>query len=95
MGLTLVTGQDIRQVRDALFNYKGSTCSMVTKKMVRELGIESINTDIIDTECMVLELLNEDGSLALIRAYVVESITSMAKVEIPDRLQSQFKKRKD
>ena len=76
--VTMVTGSDRRQVKASLFNDKGSTCSMVTKKLVRTLGLESIkktvvvqsfgHTDSIDTEFVVLELLKQDGTIDLISA---------------------------
>ena len=91
--VTMVTGKDRKQVKASLFNDKGSTCSMVSRQLVRLLGLESIkktvvvqsfgHTDSIDTEFVVLELLKQDGSIALIRAYVVDTITTMAKVHIP------------
>ena len=40
---------------------------------------------------MVLELLKQDGSIALIRAYVVDTITTMAKVHIPQEIREEFK----
>ena len=103
--VVLVTGKDRRQVNTSLFFDKGSTCSMVTKKMVKLMGLESIrrtvvvqsfgHTDTIDTEFVVLEVLKEDGLVALIRAYVVESITSMAEVDIPEELKRLFRKGSD
>ena len=97
----MVTGKDRKQVKASLFNDKGSTCSMVTKQLVKTLGLESIkktvvvqsfgHTDSIDTEFVVLELLKQDGTIALIRAYVMESITTMAEVQIPQEIREEFK----
>ena len=87
--VSLVTGEDRRQVKTRPFHGKGSTCSMLTDEMVKMLGLESIrrtmivqtfgHTDTINTEFRLLELLKEDGSVALIRVFVVESITHIAE----------------
>ena len=99
----MITGEDRRQVKSSLFNDKGSTCSMVTKDLVLELGLESISksvvvqslghTDCLKTEFVVLEILRNDGSIALVRAYVVESITNMARVGIPEHLKEAFSRK--
>ena len=98
--VSLITGEDRRQVKSSLFNDKGSTCSMVTKDLVEKLGLESVSksvvvqslghTDCLKTEFVVLEILKNDGTIALVRAYVVDSITNMAKVRIPEHLKEAF-----
>ena len=52
----------------------------------RKLGLESLkrtivvrsfmHTEAINTEFVVVELLREDGTVSLVRAYVVDSISS-------------------
>ena len=41
--VTLVTGLERKQTKSSVFHDRGSTCSMVTKELVKTLGIESIN----------------------------------------------------
>ena len=86
---TIVTGED-----------KGSTCSMVMKALVKRLNLQSLKktlivqsfryTEAIDTKYVVLELLKTDGTVAHIRAYVVDRITSIAKVEVPPEIKDEF-----
>ena len=78
---------------------------MVTRELVKTLGIESISKsvivqsfghqDIIDTEFVVLELLKYNGDVARIRAYVVDSITEMPKVIVPEELKEAFSRKED
>ena len=73
---------------------------MITKNIVRTLGLESLkrtivvksfmHTEAIDTEFVVVELLKEDGTVALVRAYVVDSITEMTKVTVPEEIRGEF-----
>ena len=45
----------------------------------------------MDTEYVVVEVLHADGSTTNLRAYVVEDITTMTAVEVPEDLRSNFK----
>ena len=81
--------------------FEGSKCSMVTKELVRRLNFVSlqktlivqsfIHTEAIDTEYLVLEFLRTDGSVAQVRAYVVDRITNMTKVNVPNGIMEEFK----
>jgi hypothetical protein len=94
--VTAVTGQNREQHKSSIFFDKGNTCSMITKNIVRRLGLESLkrtivvksfmHTEAIYTEFVVVELLKEDGTVALVRAYVVDSITEMTKVTVPEEI---------
>ena len=100
--VTAVTGQNRMQHRSSIFYDKGSTCSMITKDLVARLGLDSLkrtiivksfmHTEAIDTEFVVVELLKEEGTVALVRAYVVDSITEMTKVSIPEEIRKEFSK---
>ena len=100
--VTLVAGKDRREVKATLFNDKGSTCTMISRRMVKQLELESISksvivqsfghSDTIKTEFVVLEILTAQAELKLVRAYIVDSITNMAKVEIPEELKEAFQK---
>ena len=73
---------------------------MITKHLVGKLGLESLqktiivksfmHTEAIDTEFVVVELFREDGTEALVRAYVVDSITEMTKVTVPEEIRGEF-----
>ena len=103
--VTLVTGPERRQMAASIFYDKGSTCTMVTRRMKNILGLESIKKAVLvqsfgheerlDTEFVVLELLQVNGSVAQVRAYVVDSITTMAQVDIPEKLKDMFSNRED
>ena len=51
-----------------------------------------MHTEAIDTEFVVAELLQEDETVAVVRAYVVDSITEMTKVSIPEEIRKEFSK---
>ena len=103
--VTLVAGKARREVKATLFNDKGSTCTMISRRMVKQLELESISksvivqsfghSDRIETEFVVLEILTAQAELKLVRAYVVDSITNMAKVEIPEELKEAFQRKED
>ena len=103
--VTLVTGLERKLTKSSVFHDRGSTCSMVTKELVKRLSIESISKsvivqsfghqDAIDTEFVVLELLKYDGTVTRIRAYVVDSITEMPKVAVPEELKEAFSMKQD
>jgi hypothetical protein len=88
--VTAVTGKNRMQHKSSIFFDKGSTCSMITKDLIERLGLESLKriivvksfmqTEAINTEFVVVELIREDGTVALVRAYVVDSIMEMTKV---------------
>ena len=73
---------------------------MVSRKLVdclrmdserKTLIVESFgHTDSLNSEYVVLELLQTDGTVAQVRAYVVDSITSMAAVNIPEHIRQEF-----
>ena len=44
----------------------------------------------LNSEYVVPELLRTDGTMAQVRAYVVDSITSMAAVSIPEHIRQEF-----
>ena len=97
---TVVMGEKRVQKKTSIFFDKGSTCSMVTKSLVERLELEALkrtlivqsfrHTEAIDTEYVGIELLKTDGTVAHIRAYVVERITSMAKVMVPQEIRDEF-----
>ena len=74
---------------------------MIRRCLVEHLSLESLSktlvvqtfrsTSAIETEFVVVEMLHADGSITLLRAYVVEEITEMSAVEVPDDLRSEFK----
>ena len=61
------------------------------KALKRTLIVQSFrHTEAIDTEYVVVELLKSDGTVAHIRAYAVDRITSMAKVIVPQEIRNEF-----
>ena len=97
----VVTGKERRKVKTKVFFDKGSTCSMITKSLVESLSLESLkrtlivqtfrSTEALDTEYVVVEILQTDGTTTNLRAYVVDEITTMTAVQVPPDLQSKFK----
>ena len=75
------------------------------RKLLQQPEVESISksvivqsfghNDRINTEFVVLEILTAEGEIKLVRAYVVESITQMDEVNIPEVLRDQFARRQD
>ena len=55
--------------------------------MIREASEEAI-----DIGFVVVELLKENGTIARVRAYIVDSITEAQKVEIPEDIKEEFSK---
>ena len=99
--VTVVTGQNRKEHKSSIFYDDGSTCSMVTKDLVARLGLTSVkkriimvksfrHTESINTELVVLELLKEDGTIARVQAYVVDSITEVRTVTIPGEIREEF-----
>jgi hypothetical protein len=98
--VTVVTGRNRKKKATSIFYDKGSTCTMVTRRLVDSLKINSLkktlilesfrHTESINSEYVVLELLRTDGTVAQVRAYVVDSITSMAAVSIPEHIRLEF-----
>jgi hypothetical protein len=68
--------------------------------LVKRLNLQSLkktlivqsfrHTEAIVTDYVVLELLKSDGTVVHIRAYVVDRITSMAKVVVPPGIKDEF-----
>jgi hypothetical protein len=98
--ITVITGENRVQHKSSIFFDKGSTCSMITKHLVEKLGLESLqktiivksfmHTEAIGTEFVVIELLRENGTVALVRAYVVDSNTEMTQVKVPEEIRGEF-----
>ena len=75
---------------------------MIWRCLVERLLLESLSktlvvqtfraTSALETEFVVVEMLHADGSITLLRAYVVEEITTMSAVDVPDDLRSGFNK---
>ena len=75
---------------------------MIRRSLVKRLLLESLSktlvvqtfraTSALETEFVVVEMLHADGSITLLRAYVVEEITTMSAVDVPDDLRSGFSK---
>ena len=94
--VTAVSGTDRKENVTSAFFYKGSTCSMVTSSLVNRLGLPTekkvlvvqsfLHTQTINTQFTVIELLRDDGNLEQIRAYVVDKITTLAQVVVPDEI---------
>ena len=99
--VTVVSGKERKEVSFSAFYDDGSTCSMVTADLAKRLGLPTekkvlmvqsfMHTQTMDTEFAVIELLQEDGNVDQIRAYVVDKITSMAQVKVPEELRKSFK----
>ena len=98
--VTVVTGRNRKKKATSIFCDKGSTCIMVTRRLVDSLKMDSEkktlivesfrHTESINFEYVVLELLRIDGTVDQVRAYVVDSITSMAEVSIPEHIRQEF-----
>ena len=75
---------------------------MISKDLLARLGLEPLkgtiivksfkNTDAVNTGFVVIELLKEDGTVALVRAYVADSITEITKVTVPEEISKEFSK---
>ena len=99
----LVHGVNRRKRTTSIFFDNGSTCSMIKRALVEALKLETVRRTIVvhsfrhvealDTEYVVIELLQVDGTVAPVRAYVVDTITSMAAVEIPEDIKYEFNER--
>jgi hypothetical protein len=97
---TLVSGKSRRRSSGKLFFDGGSTCSMVRPVLVRSLNLPTENrtlvvktfhrTEVVDSEMVVLELLDTDGRVKFLRTYVVDEIITMPKVNIPDSVKTGF-----
>ena len=97
---TVVSGGGRTRRLASIYFDEGSTFTIVTRALVRALNlskrrkaliVESFgHTEEINTECVVLDLLKSDGSVAQVTAYVVDKITSVAKVEVPDEIRKEF-----
>ena len=98
--ITVVTGRDRKKKSTSIFFDKGSTCTMVSRRLVDELKMDSErktlivesfgHTDSLNSEYVILEILQADGTVAQVRAYVVDSITSMAAVSISEQIRQEF-----
>jgi hypothetical protein len=98
----VVTGIERRKEKAKFFFDKGSTCSMIQRCLVERLSLESLSktlvvqtfraTSAMETEFVVVEMLHADGSITLLRAYVVEDITTMSAVDVPDDIKVGFKR---
>ena len=98
--ITVVTGRDRKKQSTSIFFDKGSTCTMVSRRLVDELKMDSErktlivesfgHTDSLNSEYVVLEILQADGTVAQVRAYVVDSITRMAAVSISEQIRQEF-----
>ena len=49
-----------------------------------------MHAEAIDTEFVVIEVLSGNGTVALVRAYVMDSITEMTKVKVPEEIRGEF-----
>ena len=49
-----------------------------------------LHTQTINTQFTVIELLRDDGNLEQIRAYVVDKITTLAQVVVPDEIRLEY-----
>ena len=73
---------------------------MITRSLVQSLSLESLkrtlivqtfrSTEALDTEYVIVEILQTDGTTTNLRAYVVDEITTMTAVQLPEDLQSNF-----
>jgi hypothetical protein len=73
---------------------------MISKGLVARLGLEPLrrkiivkafmHTEAIDREFVVIRLLKEDGTVALVRAYIVDSITETTKDKVPEEIRKEF-----
>ena len=98
--VTVVTGKDRKEKSTSIFFDKGSTCTMVCRRLVEELKMDSKrktlvvesfgHTDALNSEYVVLEILQSDGTVAQVRAYVVDNITSMSAVSISEQIRQEF-----
>ena len=98
----VVSGLRREKRTSSIFFDNGSTCSMIRRALVEALKLETVrrtlvvhsfrHVEALDTEYVVIELLQIDGSVAPVRAYVVDTITSMAKVKVPGEIRSEFGK---
>ena len=96
----VVSGLNRERRSSSIFFDNGSTCSMIRRALVEALKLETVrrtlvvhsfrHVEALDTEYVVIELLQIDGTVAPVRAYVVDTITSMAEVEIPEEIRSEF-----
>jgi hypothetical protein len=97
---TVVSSEGRTRRLASIFFDEGSTFTIVTRALVRALKlskqrrvliVESFgHTEEMNTECLLLDLLKSDGSVAQVRACVVDKITSVAKVEVPDEIRKEF-----
>ena len=81
---------------------KGSKCNIISEDLVARLRLEPLTGKIvtksfrheeeINIGFVVVELLKENGTIARVRAYVVDSITEAQKVEIPEDIKEEFSK---
>jgi hypothetical protein len=98
--VTAVSGKDRKEDTTSAFFDKGSTCSMITSGLAHRLGLPTekkvlvvesfMETRTIHSQFTVIELLREDGSLEQIRAYVVDKITNLGQVEVPDEIRLEY-----
>ena len=98
--VTAVSGKDRKEDTTSAFFDKGSTCSMITSGLAHRLGLPTekkvlvvesfMETRTLHSQFTVIELLREDGSLEQIRAYVVDKITNLGQVEVPDEIRLEY-----
>ena len=73
---------------------------MVTSSLVHRLCLPTekkvlvvqsfLHTQTINSQFTVIELLRDDGNLEQIRAYVVDKITTLAQVVVPDEIRLEY-----
>ena len=98
--VTVVNGPDRQETDSSIFYDKGSTCSMITSRLVKKLQLQTkkktlivqsfMHTQTMDSEFAVIEIKREDGKVEQLRAYVVEEITTMAAITISATVRSKF-----
>ena len=96
----LVHGLDrLQSIIKVLFD-TASTCSMITRNLLRRLKLETrfktltintiTNSQSIDSEVVVLELMDLKGNIHNLRAFVVNAISRVEHVHYPELLKEGF-----
>ena len=100
--VTIVTGRYGKQHKSGMMFDKGSKCNIISEDLVARLKLKPLsgkivtksfrNEEEINIGFVVVELLKDDGTIARVRAYVLDSITEAQKVEIPEDIKKEFSK---
>ena len=98
--VTAVSGKAREEVTTSAFFDNGSTCSMITSSLARRLGLPTkkrvlvvqsfLKTQTIDSQVAIIELLREEGSLDQLRVYVVDEITTLGQVDVPEEIRLEY-----